>query len=109
MEIALQEVVILEAEHVEESTDAVLKEHAIPAPLSEDLSHLLLENGSYFEAEADDENDEYEEEDEEAEDAEGEEEGDEDPSSSDDEEVDSDAKADSKMSEAPCYNPALHH
>ena len=52
----MQETVILEADQVEESTDAVLKEHAIPAPLSEDMSHLILEDLEFEEdAEASDE------------------------------------------------------
>lgn len=52
-----QETVILEAEHIEESTDAVLKEHAIPAPISEDLSEMVLSRGGYFADPEEDESD----------------------------------------------------
>ncbi len=47
----MQETVILEASQVEESTDAVLKEHAIPAPLSEDMNHLVIEEAQFDEFE----------------------------------------------------------
>lgn len=47
-----QETIILEADLVEEATDAVLKEHAIPALLSNDLSHLLLEASNCEEADS---------------------------------------------------------
>lgn len=40
---------ILEASQVEDATDAVLKEHAIPAPLSEDMSHLVLQDAQFEE------------------------------------------------------------
>ena len=59
----LQETVIMEASQAEESTDAVLKEHAIPTPLSEDLNHLVLEEAQIDEDEWADEDTEEEKDD----------------------------------------------
>ena len=51
----------MEASQAEESTDAVLKEHAIPTPLSEDMNHLVLEDAQFDADEGSDEDIEEEE------------------------------------------------
>ena len=49
-DVFLQETIILDAAQIDDATDTVLKEHAIPAPFSQDLAYLLLRDSSIDEA-----------------------------------------------------------